>query len=190
MNSKSSPVLTPKTKFSALKAEGLRMERFCRLLLSVCFVAALTGRDAVACECGQTSDVKSALGTAHAFFRGEVEEVHDRLGVGRRTWYRIKGWFSDQPWALDSATYHSCCGLEVVVQVTGSWKGIVGERQRVLTGRGEGDCGFHFQPGVEYLIYARRLPSGDLVTDICTRTRQITGAREDLAILDGASTDP
>ena len=166
------------------------MNRCLRPLLSACFVAALTGHGVVACECGGAPDVQSALATGDAVFRAKVEAVHDRFGLGRRTWYRIKSWFSDQPRPLDSAGYLSCCGFEVVMQVTGSWKGAPGEREQVLTGRGQGDCGFRFQPGVEYLIYARRLPSGDLATDICSRTRPIVGAREDLAILTRTSSGP
>jgi hypothetical protein len=157
-----------------------------RLVVAACATVALAaGRGAAACECGAPSDVGPALATSDAVFRATVEAVTDRFGARRRAWYWIKGWFSDDTPPADSAAYVRCCGLDATLLVTASWKGVrPSERVHVLTGRGQGDCGFDFRVGVEYLVYARRLPSGEFLTDICTRTKPAVDAKEDLATLD------
>ena len=53
----------------------------------------------------------------------------------------------------------------------------------ILTGRGGGDCGYSFQSGVDYIIYAYKNSEGRLETGICSRTRPLTQAAEDLAYL-------
>jgi len=53
----------------------------------------------------------------------------------------------------------------------------------VATGAGGGDCGYRFVAGRRYLVYAWRPPSGGLSTGICSRTRPIEEAREDVAYL-------
>jgi hypothetical protein len=53
----------------------------------------------------------------------------------------------------------------------------------VRTGQGWGDCGFHFEAGREYFVYASNDTDDGLQTNICTRTRPIDQAAEDLAYL-------
>ncbi len=61
----------------------------------------------------------------------------------------------------------------------------------VVTGFGGGDCGYPFQPGAEYVVYAVKNPEGRLATSICSRTRPVAQAAEDLRYFQaraGAST--
>ena len=53
----------------------------------------------------------------------------------------------------------------------------------IVTGMGGGDCGYAFQAGVDYIIYAYKNSEGRLETGICSRTRPLTQAAEDLAYL-------
>jgi hypothetical protein len=53
----------------------------------------------------------------------------------------------------------------------------------IVTGMGGGDCGYAFQSGVDYIIYAYKNSEGRLETGICSRTRPLTQAAEDLAYL-------
>jgi hypothetical protein len=53
----------------------------------------------------------------------------------------------------------------------------------VDTGTGGGDCGYAFQEGETYLIYARGDKAGRYSTGICDRTRRISEAAEDLDYL-------
>ena len=53
----------------------------------------------------------------------------------------------------------------------------------IVTGMGGGDCGYAFQSGVDYIIYAYKNSEGRLETGICSRTRPLTQAAEDLTYL-------
>jgi hypothetical protein len=60
----------------------------------------------------------------------------------------------------------------------------------ILTGFGDGDCGYLFQVGMEYVIYAYMNSEGRLETGICTRTRPLAEAAEDVKYLREMSTAP
>lgn len=51
----------------------------------------------------------------------------------------------------------------------------------ILTGLGGGDCGYPFQTGADYVVYAYKNSDGHLETGICSRTRPLAQAGEDLA---------
>jgi hypothetical protein len=54
----------------------------------------------------------------------------------------------------------------------------------VLTGWGGGDCGYGFRMGERYLVYAHRNEKDrKLYTSICTRTRPLADAADDLAFV-------
>ena len=53
----------------------------------------------------------------------------------------------------------------------------------IVTGTGGGDCGYAFQTGVDFIVYAYTNSAGRLETGICSRTRPLTQAVEDLAYL-------
>jgi hypothetical protein len=64
---------------------------------------------------------------------------------------------------------------EVLTGLDPSQKEIV-----ISTGLGGGDCGYGFQRGVEYIVYAYNQREGGLSTGICSPTRPIEQAAEDL----------
>jgi hypothetical protein len=58
----------------------------------------------------------------------------------------------------------------------------------VWTGQGFGDCGFDFELGHRYFVYAYRdTETGRDETGSCSRTREFSEASEDIAFLRGAS---
>jgi hypothetical protein len=64
------------------------------------------------------------------------------------------------------------------------WKGPEAFRVRVSTGGGDGDCGYHFIVGIEYIVFAHQTGRNRLETSICTRTKQASGeAVDDLKAL-------
>jgi len=64
--------------------------------------------------------------------------------------------------------------------------GVQGAEVEVATGRGGGDCGYQFRKGETYLVYASRGADGrQLLTGICSRTRPVSDASEDLEFLRG-----
>jgi hypothetical protein len=75
--------------------------------------------------------------------------------------------------------------LYVTFDVSHFYKGV--ERKDVLltTGVGGGDCGFDFEIGKKYLIYALADASGHLSTDICSGTGLLEESQSDLSYLRG-----
>lgn len=67
------------------------------------------------------------------------------------------------------------------LQVKASWKGAA--CGKLTIGAGFAACIGNFEEGKIYLIYAYRGKSGELRTDLCTRTRAIEEAAEDLEAL-------
>lgn len=87
----------------------------------------------------------------------------------------------------------------VRLQVLRAWKGPVEPEITLHTGWGDGDCGFEFKEGAEYLVYGypsdwnpSNGPSSDgstqLMAHICSRTEEIESAAEDLKYLEAGST--
>lgn len=63
-------------------------------------------------------------------------------------------------------------------------RGIQSAELDVITGWGGGDCGYGFQVGKRYLVYAYRdAKDNRLSTSICTRTRPLADADDDLAFI-------
>jgi len=79
----------------------------------------------------------------------------------------------------------------VRVQVAEALKGIApGQAEiEIVTGLGGGDCGYNFQAGTAYVIYGYRTPEG-IDVGICSRTRPLADAAEDLAYLRAVPTLP
>jgi hypothetical protein len=74
----------------------------------------------------------------------------------------------------------------VRLAVTESFRGIEERSVELETGLGGGDCGFAFETGQSYLIYAyRNKETGKLGTGICTRTQLLSKATEDLEYFRG-----
>jgi hypothetical protein len=60
--------------------------------------------------------------------------------------------------------------VSVILQVQTGWKGIKSEAITILTGR-EGSCGYPFQLGESYLVYAYQSSITHLGTSTCGRTQ-------------------
>jgi len=73
--------------------------------------------------------------------------------------------------------------LRVLFKVDRTWKGKVFSRMLVTTGRGGGDCGFHFRIGRLYLVYAGLAVGNTLGTSICHRTGSLSERANDLRSL-------
>ena len=79
---------------------------------------------------------------------------------------------------------------QVTLKLSEAFTGLASDVKEVTidTGLGGGDCGYPFQRGVEYIVYAYRRPNGPLETGICSPTRPATQASEDLKYLRGLPT--
>jgi hypothetical protein len=65
--------------------------------------------------------------------------------------------------------------------------GLNGTEAELFTGLGDADCGYGFKLGGQYLVYAYRQKDGSLYTGICSRTRPLSDAADDLAYIRGLS---
>lgn len=62
-----------------------------------------------------------------------------------------------------------------------AFQGVTAKEVEVRTGLGGGDCGYGFRLGGQYLVYAYRDGEKRLATGICSRTRPVSEASDDLA---------
>jgi hypothetical protein len=82
---------------------------------------------------------------------------------------------------------------QVTLKITQALNGLDAAAKEIIieTGLGGGDCGYPFQRGVEYVIYAFKRPDGRLGTGICSPTKPVRDAAEDLKYFrDLAGADP
>ncbi|WAS92291.1 hypothetical protein [Nannocystis punicea] len=79
--------------------------------------------------------------------------------------------------------------VRYVLSVQRVFKGELPASTSIVTRSSSAACGRSFVLGKNYLVYAHRTPEGDLGDTMCSRTRQIGTADEDLAAL-GAGTPP
>jgi hypothetical protein len=123
---------------------------------------------AFACECVKTPTPCVAYERAEAVFIGTPTEVSrneskDKIGNSGRA-SRIFRFSVDQ-----------------------AFRGVNDSQVSVITGQGAGDCGYDFKIGEQYLVYASRDSQKMLYTSICSRTKHIRDANEDLEYIHGLS---
>ncbi|MFN8516145.1 MAG: hypothetical protein U0841_26870 [Chloroflexia bacterium] len=115
-----------------------------------------------ACSCVPPGPPLEELARASAVFRGKVTAI-DQIGSVKR----------------------------VTVQVTTVWKGAVTTETQIQTNDNSAACGFPFELGSEYLIYATATATDDasgrpvapLSTYLCSRTQLASRATDDFAAL-------
>lgn len=117
-----------------------------------------------ACSCAAPPSVEDALNQKDAVFSGKVIEMNEKK----------------------RPIMSSADPITVRLQVDQVWKGEVGKTQTISTARDGASCGFHFEVGHEYIIYAHaKTYGGDerLETILCDRTKLLSAADEDLNTL-------
>lgn len=74
----------------------------------------------------------------------------------------------------------------VLFEVTKTWKGVEQTQIIITTGLDDGDCGYDFIKGNEYLVYAKESSmygAKSLVSILCDRTDVLSSSQKDLEIL-------
>jgi hypothetical protein len=71
---------------------------------------------------------------------------------------------------------------KVRIKITEMLLGLEPDQKEIVieTGLGGGDCGYDFRRGFDYIVYASKKPGGGLSASICTPTRLVENAAEDL----------
>jgi hypothetical protein len=125
-------------------------------------VAVSLPRPAAACTCVDLS-AAAALAAADAVFSARVKDIQP--GTPAKP-----GWQSSND------------PVVVLLDVSSYWKGRVTRAMTVTTAESDISCGFPFERGRDYLIYARRVSDG-LSTGLCSRTKALMRAADDLKAL-------
>ncbi len=112
-----------------------------------------------ACSCiGGKPNVDEAMNTSDLVFKGKL--IEKKIFVIDTLWPSKKM-------------------IKYTFKVEKSYKGKKKYKITIVTGLGHGDCGYRFNLGIEYIVYAKKekivLPLENkikkfFVTDICTRT--------------------
>ena len=118
---------------------------------------------ALACTCAGTRAPCQSYWEAKAVFVGTVID-------GKEVTFKRQGYTESM--------------LKVRFSIDEGFRGAEGAQIEVLTGYGGGDCGFGFRQSKQYLVYAYD-DDGTLVTGVCTRTKAIEKAADDLAFIRG-----
>ena len=159
------------------------------LLVAVVLPFAATSNVAAACSlCTCASPrydsleeaVTEAFYAADAVFLAEVTGVRTRSGVRCR---RVDGCVDAVP---NAAGERFAANVVVELQVSSSWKGPAdaGGEIAVLTHHQSTACGYMFEVGRAYLVYAYdRDEDGELETNLCARTDLESDAGFDIGVL-------
>lgn len=132
------------------------------LLLGVVFFFWLIGASQVsACSCPVPPPPGEALDQADVVFSGRVVN------------------YIDQP---EGPKVSSADLVKAKFNVSKIWKGPQETTFVVSTARHSLSCGYSFEKGTEYIVYAFDKDDG-LITTVCTRTKPLSRAKEDLAKL-------
>jgi len=132
-------------------------------------LAAIVTANGIACNCATKPSPEGALRNAAIVFSG-------RVVMGRVVKRRLDGKAEESEMR------------EFLFEVTKIWKGPVPRRVFVLTAMNLAACGFDFDLGESYLVYAYGEPT-QFGTNHCTRTCHEAAAGDDMKQL-GAPTKP
>jgi hypothetical protein len=77
--------------------------------------------------------------------------------------------------------------VQVTFEVYAVWKGPLYDTITITTARSGASCGYAFEEGEEYLVYAHG-SANSLAVSLCSRTQLLEGADEDLVALGEGNT--
>jgi len=137
------------------------------LLIATSFLI-FGANSANACKCIQSTPEQS-FSRAKTVFSGRVVDVVEQSPVERQS---PRG--DEDPNFLN--------GVKVIFEVSEVWKGNNKRRLVVTTSDSSASCGYSFQKGEEYLVYASG-EEAQLQTGLCSGTKTLSDARADLAVL-------
>lgn len=161
----------PGTPICASRCQRLQESRSLiipRLIATAAFAALMlaAARDADACQCMASGPPCQSFFQVQAVFAGTVRSITPTPRA---------------PMVLEN--------VRVEFEDTIAFRGVEGSTQTVFTASDGAACGYAFKPGERYVVYAYRSKPGEpLRTVICSRTRPIAEAAEDLLFFKNLST--
>jgi hypothetical protein len=151
---------------------GRRFQLVISLLMIVSFITVLMPSKGYACSCAYEPSVEEELEKSKVVFSGDVVSIREVKPFG--VFQNLISFFTD----LDHKYYPE---KHVIFNVSSTWKGASQSQLIIETGLGGGDCGYEFQVGQSYLVYAGGNDGHH--TSICHRTTELVSAKEDLSVL-------
>jgi hypothetical protein len=153
------------------------------ILVSAIFAVTVSSAPVFGCKCvSAPSDIKTtrelAQWTANrsdVIFEGRVERVELK-------WPLLEAKVGD---LISADAEQDPPFMQVSFDETRSYRGTQQRNLQVRTGLGGGDCGFHFEVGKQYLVYAFAADSGRLSTGICSGTALLQESLANLSYLRG-----
>lgn len=132
----------------------------CVTLVLILIGLAIGPGRAYACSCAPPPSPTVALNQATAVFAGRVTAAAEPGGL-----------FSS-----------SADPMTITFHVSQVWKGDVSHPLLLETASSSASCGYTFEVGRDYLVYAGGAPDR-LEVSLCSRTQLLAGATEDLSLL-------
>jgi hypothetical protein len=133
-----------------------------KILLLTTSLFVLSSNAASACSCLPTTPQQS-LKNSGTVFAGKVIDVVDEA-------------------KMHPEVSRPLLGFKVTFEVSNVWKGQANRQFVVRTSDSSASCGYSFEKGKEYLVYASNQGS-QLETGLCSGTKPLANARPDLAVL-------
>jgi len=151
------------------------------LLVSAIFALTFSSAPAFGCSCvPPPPDIKTAQALAQwttdrsaAIFEGSAERIELK-------WPLLEAKLGD---LIPADAEQDPPVMQVLFEVSRSYQGTQPKSILVTTGLGGGDCGFHFEVGEQYLVYAYADESGRLSTGICSGTARLEESQANLSYL-------
>ena len=139
------------------------------VLLGLAVLVLVSRGEALACSCMGTGGAPCEVAwSSAAVFAGTVRSIEQVADV-------------------DNPPFQSNL---VTIEVERGFMNASPGTMQLTTGMGGGDCGYTFGIGRRYLVYTSKTQSGRLTTSICSRTRPLEAAAEDVAYLATAAQLP
>lgn len=155
-------------------ARSLRATGMCMLLLGI--VGSAAPCEERRCSCFEVEELEHALQASEAVFIGTVigsAEALDTVSLSQGV--------DEEPIVTPRRV--------VRIRPLGMWKGTAAAVLEVRTGLSTADCGFPFETGETYLVFATD-DEGTLATGSCSRTALVEEAVDDLLALGPPPIEP
>lgn len=153
------------------------------LLVSAIIALTFSSTPVLACKCvSPPPDIKTAQDLAQwtanrsdTIFEGRVESVELKWTLMQAKLGAV----------IPADIEEDSPAMQVSFDVSRSYRGAQQKNIRIRTGVGGGDCGFNFEVGEQYLVYAFADESGKLSAGICSGTALLEESKANLSYLRG-----
>jgi Carboxypeptidase regulatory-like domain len=144
------------------------MIRVSKIIVSIFTLFLCLSSDTIACSCGASGPPCQAYWDASAVFVGQVKAIERMTQVE-------KGRNGEELRDLGG-------GVRVTFTITEAFRGVTGKEVDIFTDISGAGCGYEFDRGGLYIVYANEYPegSGKLYTGICTRTQKYSESSPDI----------